>query len=267
MLGGCGTGRTSLLLASARSHRAQSGASTSTSSGSRRRLSAFSRRFAPRRRSRVRRTSTPRRARRRRATRSTRRSPFSIRRARPAIAPATFLLDEFLELRTFESFPACAASCATSCGARVQRQPVRADEPLRRARAPAAARRAVAVRDHPRRAAVSRRSPRDAAGGHADEAGEMPDAEELDRERDELARHRAGALRRPPGLRAGDRRNRDSAGAARQRRSRQRAGRAARARRPSSRGVPLLLRAPAPPRARLRRAQGDPRRARRSRSR
>ena len=30
-------------------------------------------------------------------------------------APATFLFDEVLELRTFESFPACGTSCAKCC--------------------------------------------------------------------------------------------------------------------------------------------------------
>jgi hypothetical protein len=39
------------------------------------------------------------------AARSTPRSPFSPRRGLGSGEPATFLLDEFLELRTFESFP------------------------------------------------------------------------------------------------------------------------------------------------------------------
>ena len=44
-------------------------------------------------------------ARRARAPRSTRRSRSSAARATSSGEPATFLLDEFLELRTFESFP------------------------------------------------------------------------------------------------------------------------------------------------------------------
>ena len=76
--------------------------STSTSSGPRRRRSGSCARSRRRRRSR---SATRRRARPAPARRSTRRSPFSAAPGPPASEPATFLLDEFLELRTFESFP------------------------------------------------------------------------------------------------------------------------------------------------------------------
>ena len=46
-------------------------------------------------------------------------SPFSTR-SRSRRRAGTFLLDEFLELRTFESFPGCAACCA-SCSTRWRR--------------------------------------------------------------------------------------------------------------------------------------------------
>ena len=60
-----------------------------------------------------------------------------IGRARAASdAPATFLLDEVLELRTFESFPGPAPRAARDAARDGgERQPLRADQPLRRARA------------------------------------------------------------------------------------------------------------------------------------
>ena len=83
---------------------------------------------------------------------------FFDTRPRARRRAGTFLLDELLELRTFESFPACA-TCCTSCSTALadERQPLRADQPLRRARASAAARRHVALRSHPHAAAQRRR--------------------------------------------------------------------------------------------------------------
>jgi hypothetical protein len=109
----------------------------------------------------------------------------------PGTMPATFLLDEFLELRTFESFPGLRSCLRDLIGALgVERQPLRPDEPLRRARAPPAARRAGAVRDHPRRAAQRGRDPRDAAGAHGDDhvRGIDDPEDEVERQRDEIAR-------------------------------------------------------------------------------
>src|SRR5688572_16135254 len=74
---------------------------TSTSSAAPRLPNGSSRRSRPRLRSRG---TAPISRHRRRARLSTRCSPFSIRRARGG-EPCTFLLDEVLELRTFESFP------------------------------------------------------------------------------------------------------------------------------------------------------------------
>ena len=48
---------------------------------------------------------------------------FFTRSRSAASEPATFLLDEFLELRTFESFQACAASCMNWWTAVGERQP------------------------------------------------------------------------------------------------------------------------------------------------
>ena len=70
-----------------------------------------------------------------RAPRSTPRWPSCRRRAPPASEPATFLLDEFLELRTFESFPGLRRvlhDVHRRPGG--ERQPLRADQPLRGAR-------------------------------------------------------------------------------------------------------------------------------------
>ena len=105
-------------------------------------------------------------------------------------APATFLLDEFLELRTFESFPGLRSVLRDLVGALASSgNRFVLTTPLRRARAPAAARRAGAVRDHPRRAAHARRDPRDAAA-HARTPRSAPGSldDEDDRARDELAR-------------------------------------------------------------------------------
>ena len=77
--------------------------STSTSSVPRRRRSGFSARSRRCRRSRSADTSAPARRRARRVRRGA--GVLRAARAPAASEPATFLLDEFLELRTFESFP------------------------------------------------------------------------------------------------------------------------------------------------------------------
>ena len=104
VLGGCGTGRTSLLL-----RLRDLIGRTSAQYIDVERIATTPERFlqvAARRRRRSRASVRQRpRAEPARATRSTPRWRSSTRRARRGGAPATFLLDEFLELRTFESFP------------------------------------------------------------------------------------------------------------------------------------------------------------------
>ena len=186
--------------AAARSARAARRASTSTSSAPRPRRSAScarSRRSSPFPVSRQRRGAS----RPARAPRSTRRWRSSARARAPAGEPATFLLDEFLELRTFESFPGLRRvlhDLRRRPGG--ERQPLRADQPLRRARAAPAARSLGAVRSHPHAGA---RPPRTRSTSSADRrrAG-RDDAHDA-----RLPRaHRAGARRRPAGLRARARR-------------------------------------------------------------
>ena len=183
---------------------------------------------------------------------------FFARARTAASEPATFLLDEFLELRTFESFPGLRRvlhDCVD--GARGERQPLRADQPLRRARAAAAARSLGAVRGDPHAGARPPRtrstcSARPRAGGGDDDAH---DADYLARTVQALADGRPVYVRALADELADDARARRPG----QRRPDQRARRAARARRPPRQAVRLLLRAAAAPRARLRRAQGDPR--------
>ena len=195
------------------------------------------------------------------APRSTRRSTFLRARARGSGEPATFLLDEFLELRTFESFPGLRrvlhdfVDGLAASGNRfvLTSRYVGAD-------AAAAARPLGAVRSHPHAGADRRghaRYPR--PGGRAGRCATTPNTSRAPCRRwptagpsyvralaDELA-----AMREHGG------RGRSDAD--------QRAGRAARARRPAGEAVRLLLRAAPAPRARLRRAQGDPRDPRRRR--
>ena len=81
--------------------------------------------------------------------------------------PVTFLLDEFLELRTFESFPGPARGAPRSdYRARCQPEPVRADHALRGAGAPAAARCAGPLRDPAGHPSERCRGPRHAAYRH-----------------------------------------------------------------------------------------------------
>ena len=105
-----------------------------------------------------------------RATRSMRRSRFSTPRARPASRPRRFCSTNSSSCARSRASRAAKRPARPRVGARVQRQPVRADEPLRGAGAPAAARRTVAVRDHPRGAAVAGRVRATLPGVHADEA-------------------------------------------------------------------------------------------------
>ena len=181
--------------------------------------------------------------------------------------PATFLLDEFLELRTFESFPGLRRVLRDLVGgARGERQPLRADQPLHGARAAAAARRAGALRSHPRAAADAAEDPLDAAGGPAARTVGSTTTRTTARATSSRALVQALADGRPAYARA-DRRNRRRRSAPRGAADPVSAlaallapGRRARRR------VPLLLRAAAAPRARLRRAQGDPRHPRRGRA-
>ena len=104
VLGGCGVGPHVAAAAARAARSARTARSTSTSPRRRRRPSAAWRRCRPR--SRVR----PARSRRSPAPASPR-AAFDgaagvLRRAAaPAARPATFLLDEFLDIRTFENFP------------------------------------------------------------------------------------------------------------------------------------------------------------------
>ena len=183
----------------------------------------------------------------RRARRSTTRSRISRARA-PATGPATFLLDEVLELRTFESFPGSAARAArAAAGARRERQPLRADVALRGARASAAARR-------DRRASKSstcRRCRRPRSPGMLPPMGDAAsdDRDFLSRTIQALSDGRAALRPRHQRSHGGGQRSR--------RRSDFGAHRAAHLRRRAHRVVRLSLRAAPAPRARLRRAQGD----------
>ena len=78
-----------------------------------------------------------------------------------ADAPATFLLDEFLELRTFESFPGLRTVLKDLVGALASSGNRFVLTTRFVARAPAAARRAGAVRDRPSLSALGRGDPRD----------------------------------------------------------------------------------------------------------
>ena len=173
--------------------------------------------------------------------------------------PATFLLDEFLELRTFESFPGLRRVLHDLVdGLAASGNRFVLTSRYVGAHAAAAARPLGALRSHPHAGADRRRHARHpravAAGRRADDA-------------DDLARTVQALADGRPGLRP---------------RARRRARRDARARRrpgvsdpisalaallaPEGRlaqALQLLLRAAPAPRARLRRAQGDPRDSRR----
>ena len=111
MLGGCGTGRTSLLLRL----RDLIGRNAAQYVDVERIATTPERFLTALRES----SPFPRTPRRRwgatitvRARPSTRPSRFSATARGTTGGPVTFLLDEFLELRTFESFPGCARCCA-----------------------------------------------------------------------------------------------------------------------------------------------------------
>ncbi len=139
----------------------------------------------------------------------------------------------------------------------IEREPFRSLDAVRRPGAPAIARRAGAVRNHPRRTAHHRGDP----GDHRLAARRSP------RRRSPAAGRccgdRARVVERPAALRPIDCGVGLRDGLARRRRSGQRPGGAARPRRRTRGGLPVLVRAPASPSARLRRPQSDPRRARR----
>ena len=114
VLGGCGTGRTSLLLRVrdllGRSACQYIDVERIATTPERlfqaiRDVSPFAFQTSPR---------PPARGHDARGAPSTPRSPGSARARAPGDAPATFLLDEFLELRTFESFPGPALGAARS---------------------------------------------------------------------------------------------------------------------------------------------------------
>ena len=120
--------------------------------------------------------------------------------ARSATRPSTFLLDEILELRTFESFPGLRHVLRETHGrARGERQPLRADQPLRRARPPPAARHRRPLRGHSPAVAVAGRGHRDAAadGRHVGRGSRVrgPHDPGADR-RPRRLRPRAWAMRR-----------------------------------------------------------------------
>ena len=257
--------------AAARSASAARRRSTSTSSGSRRRRSGSSRRCASRRRF----PAHPLRqshgaASRARATRSTRRWRSSTRRARAGDGAGDVPARRVPRAAHVRELPGPAQRAARSDRrAGVERQPLRADEPLRRARAPAAARRAGAVRDHPRGAAhAPPRSARRCPARTATITCAARSTTTTSRARATSSRGwcrrsptavrptRAPSPRPPPAWRRAARADPVSALAALLA-----PGGAARA------GLPLLLRAAPPPRARLRRAEGDPRGARARKSR
>ena len=136
--------------------------STSTSSAAPAHPSGSSPRSPAHRR--FRRTNTARRRTAREAFDMT--MAFMSHATAPGGGPATFLLDEVLELRTFESFPGSAPRAAGPVRrARHQQQPLRADLALRRPRAQAAARRHGALRGDARAAAHGRRGHRPAGAG------------------------------------------------------------------------------------------------------
>ena len=127
LLGGCGSGRTTLLQQLRDRARPRPRRSTSTSSATATTPERFSRR----------RRAVAVRRRRRRPRPAGARAAFdaTARLLQPRAAsggePATFLLDEFLELRTFESFPGLRRVLhELARRARRQRQPLRPDQPL-----------------------------------------------------------------------------------------------------------------------------------------
>ena len=202
-------------------------ASTSTSSASRRRPSASSRRSASHRRSppSPHAAAQPAEAGAREAFDATLAFLDTARAA--GGGPATFLLDEFLELRTFESFPGLRRvlrdllDALAASGNRFV-----LTSATWRARS-AAARRAGAVRGHPRPAADAsgdsrRRCPRRSTARGAPNA--LREAED-ERARDELARLVQALSDGRPVVRAADRRQRPPRSTPRGARSRQRARR------------------------------------------
>ena len=243
-------------------------ASTSTSSASRRRRSGCSRRSATCRRSPLQSGSRAVR------TDATARAAFDATLAflgtarAPGDAPATFLLDEFLELRTFESFPGLRSvlrDLIAALAASGNRFVLTSRYTARALRL---------LRDAPPQFEIIHVAPLGAAeiratlpaGADVDRAATGLAEAEDDRARDELARLVQALSEGRPAYARMLVDTADGHGDARRRRSRQRARRAPRARRRPRRSLPLLLRAAPPPRARLRRAQGDPRGARRGRA-
>ena len=149
--------------------------------------------------------------------------------------------------------PRACATCSAICVEALAGKPesLRADDAIRGADAPAAARRHVALRGDAPPAALAGRDRRFARAGvqrvraDADRRSRLPGADGAERDR---RAHR---------VRAGHRRHDGRDGT--RRRSDQRSHGAPRPRQRARAVVPVLLRAAAAPRARLRRAQGDPR--------
>ena len=169
--------------------------------------------------------------------------------------PAMFLLDEVLDIRTFENFPGCGTCSAIDRAPGGEPGALRPGVAVHGARAPPASRRAGALR--------SRALPPLSTGVEVVSLALLSTA---------------GAATGPRRRRAGRRARRPAARPTRiccSKRSRRMgpcdrsgggAGRAVRARRPPDRPLPRELRVPPASRARLRRAQGDPRHPRRRRA-
>ena len=225
---------------------------TSTSSAPRRRPSVSCGPSSPRRRFRSasRRRPAP-------APRSTPRSPSSCRARTGSGEPVTMLLDEFLEMRTFESFPGLRRVLhdlidgLTTSGNRFVLTSRYVARTLRLLRDRSSR---FEVIHMPALTAEDTLDILGLAGGHR----RRPRARAPN-----TRAHGAVARRRPAGVRAGARRRAVVDARARRRSRRQRsdwrAGGADGARGPALQALQLLLRAAPPPGARLRRAQGDPR--------
>ena len=106
----------------------------------------------------------------------------------PGMAPATFVLDEFLELRTFESFPGLRSVLRDLLGA-LASSGNRFVLTTLRSRAHRRSATPLAIRDHQRGAADCRRNPGDAAGARRrSRARRRRGRGEAERRHDELAR-------------------------------------------------------------------------------
>src|SRR5262249_16351328 len=176
-----------------------------------------------------------------------------------AAMPSPFLLDDFLELRTFESFPGLRTvlrDLIAALGASGNRFVLTSRYASRALRL---------LRDAPAQFEIIPVAPLTAAEGRATPPGApddqhgsaLPDGAQGAGGRPRARLARRGEAPAGGGQRAArDGRHHDAAG---RRGPGERAGRAPRPGRQPRADLPLLLRAAAAPRARLRRAEGDPR--------